>query len=690
MHKNLTDIIILQLLAGMLHYLPQNNCMRIFLVVAFICGFLAPGIAQQNEIDSLLNELKRHTREDTTRMMLLYYVAFDYNEVDPYKGMVFADELIGLAKKKKHARYEGKGYFSKGINSWAIGNYREALNLYKIAENIFEKAGAVKNASNVNNSMAVVYQSLSDYPTALNLYYKNLKVFEKLKDTFMIGLTYGNIGLVYKYLNQNEKAIEYQQMAISIHERAGNKRELADAYNNLGTTYENTGNPAKALEYYQKELAISRPISYRKGLASSFSNMGTAYTSLGKYRQAFQYLQLALPVYKENGNKKNLALVQKSIADVYLNAAADFFSYQKIPVFNRYSFARKYLNSSLQIFTELEDISGQAEVLEQLSAVNEKQGNFKQSLEAHKKYAILKDSILNDKNNQAITRMEMKYAFEKKEDSINVEHDKKALAAAAEIKRQSEIRKSLVWGSFILLSAVMVSFIFYKKRRDAKQKQQEAEFRREVTDTEMKALRAQMNPHFIFNSLNSISDYIAKNDIRSADRYLGKFAKLMRQILENAEQKEVPLAQDLKSLELYMQLEALRMNHKFDYTIIIDDAIDKESTMVPPLILQPFVENSIWHGIAKKEGHGNILIHVKKEGDNMINCIVEDDGIGRRQSPNIKTTFPQQEKTSLGMKITQARIDILNKIKNTKAAVELFDLAQGMRVEVKLPLATNF
>ena len=284
----------------------------------------------------------------------------------------------------------------------------------------------------------------------------------------------------------------------------------------------------------------------------------------------------------------------------------------------------------------------------------------------------------------------MRYTFEKKEDSLQASHDKKALLAKAEINRQSTIKNAIGWGSLILLIAALISFIFYKKRRDAKQMQQEAEFKTEVADTQMKALRAQMNPHFIFNSLNSISDYIAKNNVQEADKYLSKFAKLMRMILENSEQKEVLLTDDLKALELYMQLEALRMNNKFSYEIKVDEDINKENILVPPLILQPFVENSIWHGIAKKEGQGKILIHIKKEGADMINCIVEDDGIGRKQSVNIKMAVPQQEKSSLGVKITQSRIDILNKIKNSKAAVELSDLAQGLRVEVKLPLATDF
>jgi len=155
-------------------------------------------------------------------------------------------------------------------------------------------------------------------------------------------------------------------------------------------------------------------------------------------------------------------------------------------------------------------------------------------------------------------------------------------------------------------------------------------------------------------------------------------------ILENSEKKEVSLADDLKGLELYMQLEALRLNNKFTYAITVDKNIDQENTMVPPLILQPFVENSIWHGLSKKQGAGKILIDIKRE-DQMLNCTVEDNGLGRNQ-----THASIEGNKSLGMKITKARIDIINKIKNSKAAVELSDLAEGLKVEVRLPFEVSF
>src|SRR5690606_36994453 len=124
-------------------------------------------------------------------------------------------------------------------------------------------------------------------------------------------------------------------------------------------------------------------------------------------------------------------------------------------------------------------------------------------------------------------------------------------------------------------------------------RQLEAEFNATVADNELKALRAQLNPHFIYNSLNSIGDYFSRNDSEAGNDYLAKFAKLMRLTLEYSERKEVTLAEDMKLIELYLQIEGLRLNRKFTFKIHIDSALDPENTLVPPMILQPFIENSI-------------------------------------------------------------------------------------------------
>jgi LytS/YehU family sensor histidine kinase len=161
-------------------------------------------------------------------------------------------------------------------------------------------------------------------------------------------------------------------------------------------------------------------------------------------------------------------------------------------------------------------------------------------------------------------------------------------------------------------------------------------------------------------------------------------------VLENSEQKEIPLSDEVKALELYLELEALRANNRFTFEIKIENDIDADNTLVPPLLMQPFVENSIRHGLSEKEGAGKIMIHFAIQ-DDMLICNIEDNGIGLEKSKAIKNIAPQMNKKSLGIKITQSRINILNQHKKNKiASMKIRDAGHGTNVEIKLPLVLNF
>lgn len=144
-----------------------------------------------------------------------------------------------------------------------------------------------------------------------------------------------------------------------------------------------------------------------------------------------------------------------------------------------------------------------------------------------------------------------------------------------------------------------------------------------------------MNPHFIFNSLNSINKYIWANDQRKASEYLTRFSKLIRLILENSRHQAIALDKDLEGLELYMQMESLRFEQHFEYHVELSDTIEAESILIPPLLLQPFVENSIWHGLMPKETAGTITIKISVQEENL-HCMIEDNGIGRLKAAEIK------------------------------------------------------
>ncbi|MBL4605849.1 MAG: histidine kinase [Flavobacteriaceae bacterium] len=189
----------------------------------------------------------------------------------------------------------------------------------------------------------------------------------------------------------------------------------------------------------------------------------------------------------------------------------------------------------------------------------------------------------------------------------------------------------------------------------------------------LKSMRSQMNPHFIFNALNSVNSFIAVNDERNANRYLSEFSVLMRSVLENSDEDFIPFTKEIELLELYVKLEHNRFKDKFDYTISVDESIRLEEFSIPPMLLQPYIENAIWHGLRYKEEKGNLGIVINKINDESISVVIQDDGVGRKRSKELKTKN-QLKRKSKGMNTIQNRIAILNNMYQGRVDVEVSDL----------------
>ena len=217
------------------------------------------------------------------------------------------------------------------------------------------------------------------------------------------------------------------------------------------------------------------------------------------------------------------------------------------------------------------------------------------------------------------------------------------------------------------------------------------ETKQQMADIEMQALRAQMNPHFIFNCLNSINRYIVKSDQATASLYLTRFAKLIRLILDNSNNKTVTLTNELEALQLYIEMESIRFEKQFTYTITVDGDVHPDHVYVPPLIIQPYVENAIWHGLLHKDQSGQLTIHISRKEQGLLECMVEDNGVGREKAKELKSKSASTSK-SLGMKLTESRLAILNKQSNWGASVEVIDLiaedgeAAGTKVILRMAI----
>jgi sensor histidine kinase YesM len=222
-------------------------------------------------------------------------------------------------------------------------------------------------------------------------------------------------------------------------------------------------------------------------------------------------------------------------------------------------------------------------------------------------------------------------------------------------------------------------------------KQLATEFENKIAETEMTALRAQMNPHFIFNCLNSIKLYTLENDSQTASEYLTKFSQLIRLVLENSRSEKVSLQKELETLRLYIDLEAMRFKNKVKYQINIAPHIDQQYIEIPPLLIQPYVENAIWHGLMHKAEGGNITIDISQPEEYLLHIEITDDGIGRAMAMEHKSKSATRQK-SFGLKMTSERLDAINHIYNIKTEVQIIDLkdaagnSNGTKVIIEIPL----
>jgi len=576
--------------------------------------------SQEEVLDSILENLRTHSEKDSIRIKLLIDVTRNMTYTDPEKAIDYIEEAIDIANNIN---------WSKGM------------------------ASALQQKGNLYYVMANNIQALEAYQQAL-------KISEDFNNKMFIASLYSNLGNIYADLKENEKALEKYQAYLSIAKKLNKKSDQVRALVNIGLIHIDTNNIDKGISNFEEALIISKEEKNDFFITAIINNLGIAHKRKKDYKKAIEYYQEASELALKIKNKYIEASALNSIGKVNI-------------LLENYDIAGINGEQALKLAQEVDAVEWQADSWKVLSTVYEYQGNTKEALFAYKKYILLKDSVLGEEKKVELTRKDMQFKLEKQETIAN-----------AEIKRQSFIKNTAIAGSGLLLFVTIFGYILYKKKRDVLEEKKIADFNAKVAETELKALRSQMNPHFIFNSLNSISDYMSKHNIDTANDYLLKFSKLTRSILENSEKKWISLKEDLELMELYIQIEALRLKNKLSYNIKVDKTIAIENTLIPPLILQPFIENSIWHGIAGKESKGHIQIEIKKENEMMV-CIVDDDGIGRKNSINAKP-----ETTSMGIKITKSRLDIINQLKKTKGSVEMFDKTKGLRVELKLPLELCF
>jgi tetratricopeptide (TPR) repeat protein len=338
--------------------------------------------------------------------------------------------------------------------------------------------------------------------------------------------------------------------------------------------------------------------------------------------------------------------------------------------------ALKEAEEAVMIADTIDNPKEQANAYLSLADLYEKSGKSTKAITAYKKYS---QAVAESEKLNAIRLTERSELINKQKDIEELSKTVSIGQREEKIQNQTVFRQQLIiYGLLLIILIVAVAAYFiYRSAQASKTANQMLA---------LKSLRSQMNPHFIFNALNSVNHFIAQQDERTANKFLSEFSQLMRLVLENSQEDFIPLTKEQEILALYLKLEHYRFRDKFDYEINIDETISTETVEVPPMLIQPYIENAVWHGLRYKETKGKLLLNISTENGFLVVEVV-DDGIGRKKSGELKTAN-QRKHNSTGLKNIQERLQIINKVYKSHYRVDIEDLTEegGTRVKIYLPI----
>ncbi len=555
-----------------------------------------------------------------------------------------------------------------------LKQYDLAVSNYKIA---------VKNAKNAITQLklAKAYRLNRQYQKSKKLFktvlaYKNLTTIQQIE---------ANEGLadVYSRTQENDEALQSYKYALSLAEKISSSTRITRLNTKISNAFETQGETEKAEGYLMKPQRVDTKTSPQQ--------------SVEKNKRAADFYSRNKNISKEVQLRKTIVKDLETVvaSDEIVEDREERLTKQqaKLDLGNAYLKQRNFkeaipiLEESAAEAESDDDIETQKAAVQKLSELYVSLGDDNKALINYKKYVALVDKLYKQKEEEIKQAISLSNDLSLKQNRItSLEKDRELSESKLQLfeteqeltvenyRRQRIIIYALIFGLLLLLLSL---FWMYKSNKQ-----------RKLTNNllALKSLRTQMNPHFIFNALNSVNSFIAQNDERTANRYLTDFSTLMRSVLENSEEDFIPLEKETELLGLYLKLEHSRFKDKFDFEFKIDDSIELNQFKIPPMLLQPYVENAVWHGLRYKKEKGFLKVEFYKKDVETIEIIISDNGIGRQKSKELKTDY-QKKKKSKGMQNIKQRVAILNQMYKDKVDVfieDLYDDTTGTKVILTL------
>jgi len=534
----------------------------------------------------------------------------------------------------KITNYLGGMYWSSGDCETSTSYFEQALEHAKLSENDDLIAMVKMNLSGNYNSSGDANKAIEYSLAALAIKEKNNNLDGICFDYVTVGEIFQNIGNIEKWKLYIQKAYDLKD-----NKTCAKMTDLVMIYNNLGTIAEAEKEYKQALAYYDTMMFVSETNDYYEGIGISRLNSALIYQLLGKPGKALELTTESM----------------QFLGDVpYFIMAVNNVKAELLKELGRNSEALDLAtltlnNEELDYYPSLKQ-----QCLGLLYNLNFQLGNYQQAFNWNDTLKVYENKLREEENLKAVEELETKYQTEKKEQQIEL------LQAENRIKHQEFIASIAITVAVILI--LIIGILLYLKTRKQNQVHQLL--------LRQQLLRSQMNPHFLFNALGSIQNFMYKNETKKAAAYLGNFASLTRSILEHSAEEFVPLSAEIETLHNYVKLEQMRVKSNFDYKIEYDEDLDTEFIKIPPMLIQPFVENAIKHGLKNLDYPGLLTIQIY-EIDDELQIKVTDNGHGI----NTAKTSDEKAKThrSMSMQIFKERRDILSHRFKKDISFELID-----------------
>ncbi len=643
--------------------------MRSLKLVVFgwcVFGFFISFKAIADDRNELFFNLeKARTANNQLEVARAYYrlgVYFDQND-----SMVVSNQY--LVKGLQAARKSENIKIIAQILNYLASNYSysgtaDSINsMFLEASNLFLANGDTAKAGDVLLNLGMEYVNQGHYEEALKVKLKALEFRVACGDSTNISFYFQQIGEVYKELKLPEKWKFYLETAAQLagNEKYSRLKTRISILNDLGGIYADEGSYSQALEAYQQMIDLSINNNYPNGVATANSNLVEVYFALNDPTKALEVARNAYQMSRNGGSIYRQLAATENIAACYKKLG-------------NYTQARFFYNEVLNNINIKDYSDIYLATLKGLAFTESKLGDHSEAYKRLIEFQQLNDSISNLEVKKNISLLETKFQTKEKEQQI-------LLLSTQNLLQQEQLKRERLYFLLgVLILVLLAMFIFMLLRQNRLRNLQKS------LVLEQKLLRSQMNPHFIFNALSAIQMVILNGESHAASSYLGNFALLMRSVLKSSREEWISLTDEISILSNYLELQKLRFEELMSYTLEIDEPIDTDFILVPPMLIQPFLENAIEHGICKTDKGGRVEVQIQ-EKNNQIVATIMDNG------PGLKPSRPKaEEHISYANSIFKERILNLNKRLNMPIVYEIIDRKtlspsqNGLIVVIKIPI----